>query len=366
MEPSSARELQLRLKGSELPRSPEAATCSFIQAVKEFVTNGNYNDADYRELKTCSEGLSFYCIGFDSDWSKVKVYSYMLLCDEIWTIPDSPGPKRKYCETAAERKARPVGYVVASLVVIIAFYICHPLLHFLQSLSGGFFAVGIIALGPFLFMVVFGAVVHWAARQYLVVKEFAGWPAHSSLLENVNRVRGEKSRLCVADEPDGLYRGRPSAMRFLSGCADYLSGDYLGVADSVSYGVAMSIGCSARMRVFKEGHCHWVGKNSTLIDWKPCPIPERLILPGITAESDVPDRVFEWLQQDGASSIGQIFSDCMIETLAVYGGEIIAYSEAGAIFAAERERTRMLLELMSTVAESLERFFGGESLPHAG
>lgn len=347
------------------PRSGEGreVSCSreqvaFFQAVRDYVTGATYDDAAYRELKTCSETLSLNCVYGDSDWSKVKAYSYMLVCDEVWTIPESLGPKRKYGETAAERNARPLGYVVASLAVIVAFCVSSPLLHFLQTLSQGFFIVGVIALGPFLFMAVFGAVVYWAARQYLVVKEITGWPAHSSLLESTNRVEGEKNRLRVSESPDGLYRGRPTGMRFFSGCVEYLCGDYLGVEDTVSYCVAMSISCVARVRVFKTGHRHWIGKNSTSIDWKTCPIPERLLLIGITVESDAPDRIFEWLQQTGDNVIGQIFSECGIETLAVYGEEIIAYTEGGAIYAADRERTRVLLELMSVVAESLERFFG--------
>lgn len=97
-----------RVQGREVSCSREQV--AFFQAVKEYVTSGTYEDAEYRELKTCSENVSLNCIHGDSDWSKVKAYSYMLVCDEIWKIPESSGPRRKYGETAAERNARPLGY----------------------------------------------------------------------------------------------------------------------------------------------------------------------------------------------------------------------------------------------------------------
>lgn len=345
-----------RVQGRDLPCSPEQG--AFFHAVTRYVSGNTHEDAVYRELKARGETLSVNSSYGNSDWSKVKTYSYMLTCDEVWAIPDSLAPKRRYRETAAEKNARPLGYVVASLAVILAFYIFSPVLHFLQTLSGGFFIVGVIALGPFLFMGAFGAVVSISARNFLSVKEVTGWPAHSSLMEDVNRAHdGEKNRLRVSESPDGLYRGRPTGMRFFSGCAEYLCGDYLGVEDTVSYGVAMSISCVARVRIFKTGRCHWIGARSTSIDWKPCPIPDRLMLIGVTAESDAPDRIFGWLQQIRDNAIAQIFGECLVETLSVCGEEIVAFTEGDAIHAAERERTRLLLESMNSIAESLEKFF---------
>lgn len=161
-----------RVQGRDLPCSPEQG--AFFHAVTRYVSGNTHEDAVYRELKARGETLSISSSYGNSDWSKVKTYSYMLICDEVWTIPKSLAPKRRYRETAAERSARPLGYVVASLAVMIAFYVCSSLLHFLQTISGGFFIVGVIALGPFLFMAVFGTVVSIAARQTLSVKEVTG------------------------------------------------------------------------------------------------------------------------------------------------------------------------------------------------
>lgn len=329
----------------------------WVRAVKDYVRAGANNDATYNELKERGEQLAYQPVGSVWEWSTVKVHSYMLICDEVWSIEFQGESRRRYPESAAEIAAKPLGFVAASLAVALAFWICAPLIHSAGQLSGGFQAVAIIALGPFLFVAVFGAVVNWAAKKYIIAKDLNGWPAHRRLLDSLTPKTNAKSLLSATSEPDGTYRGRRVAMRFHADCADYFSSSLLGATtDKVWFAVAMSTSTPLRLRVFRTGRCQWLGKDSISVEWKPVPVAPELLLIGMTIESDAPERISEWLQKERGSTIRQIFSDCMIDNLYVFRSEVVAYVEENATLAAERERSQLLLELLAPLAESLEQF----------
>lgn len=290
--------------------------------------------------------------------ARVKAYSYMVLCDERWTLDGTALASRWFHRWSVTKYGLQLGSGLACVIYVVLYAIDHlSQRQFSWSVQQPFFSTALVFVLVGVAFVI-GYVYGLGKRSAIIdCKCLAGWPAHSSLLECPTKPSTIFSHLSAKETPDGVFRKRPVSIRFFSGCVKYLSDNFRGVEDSVSFSVGMALDTCKSLRVYRGGNAWLCAKNVGY--WKRIPHGSTLLVGVVVESADPVDQWDDWWRKKGLIALAEIFSSCMVDAVAVVDGELIAYSETYATTTARREITGRLLELMNCVADSLE----GELMP---
>lgn len=288
--------------------------------------------------------------------ARVKAYSYMVLCDERWTLDGIALKSRWFHRWSVTKYGLQLGAGLACGIYVLLYTIefINRLIprQFPWSIQQPFFSTWLVFVLVGVAFVI-GYAYGLGKRSAIIdCKCLAGWQAHSSLLEYTTKPSTTFSHLSAKEMPDGVFRKRPVSIRFFSGCLQYLSDNLRGIEDSVSFCVGVAVETSKSLRVYRGGHAWLCAKKVGY--WKRIPHGSMLLVGVVVESADPADQWEDWWRGEGSIALAEAFSRCMVDAVALVDGELIAYSKTYATTTAKRETTGRLLELMNCVAGSLE------------